>query len=439
MVFYKWLYNKQYCFVVLLLIIQLFIVFLNFHHQKEQSIVSGHYVPYADWIKGTGDRQILTYPMWGYPAIIALLGSTNAVLFVQAFFSVLVLYMAYIRSCSLFPLPSRTFMFLFMFPLPWYFLHAVRWATSPAVLLGTCSLVLLSKNRLVLSIIAGVLMGLSFNFRSDWLGIPLVLSFVSLVHFKSNKLPVNFFQVFVFTALSYLMLIPWLIFSSTVSNYPSLTSSNSGMVAFITLGQLPSNPWGVIHEDSYARVELEKRGYVDVAPYSSEGSRVLGMAWRESIKAHPVAFVKKCVVNFAVLVAGGFYMGELPLNAADMNSVAEARESIRDIIHGRFVDVHAIHSNAAAIGVGYFVLSTIAGVVYIIFTIVGMFTLKSSILSDSWLYISFVVILYIISVSIVLQAQPRHMNPIYVFAIVYAISGFNLFRKCLLFRKYFIR
>ena len=59
-------------------------------------------------------------------------------------------------------------------------------------------------------------------------------------------------DVLIWAALSLLSLTPWALHAHRHTGHAALSSTNSGMVAYITLGQLPDNPWGVQHIDGAA-------------------------------------------------------------------------------------------------------------------------------------------------------------------------------------------
>jgi hypothetical protein len=66
----------------------------------------------------------------------------------------------------------------------------------------------------------------------------------------------------------------------------SASATNSGSVAYISLGQSPLNPWGIAYKDESAYKVTDD-------PVSREGNRALWQAWADSIKAHPFAGVVK--------------------------------------------------------------------------------------------------------------------------------------------------
>ena len=77
-----------------------------------------------------------------------------------------------------------------------------------------------------------------------------------------------------------------------------------GIVAFISLGQLPRNPWGAVYEDEYAYAYLAR-----VAPQLRENShaadRVLIDEFKRRVKAEPIAFAAKMVWNGAISLVSG--------------------------------------------------------------------------------------------------------------------------------------
>ncbi|TFG88072.1 MAG: hypothetical protein E4H17_02955 [Gemmatimonadales bacterium] len=407
-----------------LLVLQLGIVLFNLGHEKEQGILSGQYLPYAAWILGREVRPVLTYPMWGYPALLALFRSPNVVLFLQALAAVPVLWMVMRRACAARPDDAFAIRVLLIGALPWYFLHAVRWASSPAIALGTAGLALLATGGLRHAAFGGLLMGLAGNFRADWSPLPVLLLLLAAVgSLVRPRFPLAPKRAAVFLGAAGLALAPWVLFTGIVAHHPTPVSTNSGMVGVITLGQLPGNPWGARHEDAYARGVLNDRGHPDVDPVSPEGNRILTRIWKERIQEHPDAFVRKCLWNVVVSIAGGFYMGEPPLSAADRVAVRDVRRSIKALIQeGHRVDSSAL-TVPALLATAWFLIATLAGALFMLLTAIGLVRLRGGILTDRWLLLSATMIVFGLALASVLQAQPRHMNSLYVFAVPFAVAG----------------
>jgi hypothetical protein len=408
----------------LLLALQLAIVLFNLGHEKEQGILTGQYLPYAAWMLGKGARHILTYPMWGYPALLALFRSPNAVLVLQAVAAVPVLWLVMRRACAARPDDAFAIRVLLIGALPWYFLHAVRWASSPAIALGTAGLALLATGRLRHAGFGGLLMGLACNFRADWSPLPPLLLLLAVVgSFVRPRFPLAPKHAAVFLGAAGIALAPWILFTGIVAHHATPVTTNSGMVGVITLGQLPGNPWGARHVDAYAGEVLNDSGYSNVDPVSPEGNRVLTRIWKEKIQEHPLAFVRKCLWNAVVSVAGGFYLGEPPLSPADRAAVRDVRQPIKALIQdGSRARVSAL-SVPALLATFWFLIATLAGAVFMLLTIIGLVRLRGAILADRWLLLSATVVVFGLALASVLQAQPRHMNPLYVFAVPFAVAG----------------
>ena len=99
----------------------------------------------------------------------------------------------------------------------------------------------LKSNRLLLSSIA---FGFLHNFRSDYFYLSIVL--VVITFFISKK---KSFKTFLFPLIQYIMLIPWMVFTFHQTGKILPTSSNTGHVFFIGLGQLPNNVWDITPVD----------------------------------------------------------------------------------------------------------------------------------------------------------------------------------------------
>jgi len=101
---------------------------------------------------------------------------------------------------------------------------------------------------------------------------------------------------------------PWVARSVAYDGVVRFGTTNRGGVLYISLGQLPGNPWHIGYSDKYAWAYARKHGVEN--PWSPEGDRILTQAFVEAVEHHPVAYVRKVAWTAFLSVAGGLYTGE---------------------------------------------------------------------------------------------------------------------------------
>ena len=101
---------------------------------------------------------------------------------------------------------------------------------------------------------------------------------------------------------------PWVARSVAYDGIVRFGTTNRGGVLYISLGQLPGNPWHIGYSDKYAFAYARKHGVEN--PWSPEGGRILTQAFVEAVERHPVAYVRKVAWTAFLSVVGGLYTGE---------------------------------------------------------------------------------------------------------------------------------
>lgn len=98
-------------------------------------------------------------------------------------------------------------------------------------------------------------------------------------------------------------LAPWAMNALPIAGRPILTATNGPGVLYMSLGQLPDNPWGREALDREAGDYALSRGVDD--PFSARGAEVMLPAFVDDVLAHPFAFVRKVLHNAGCAVSGG--------------------------------------------------------------------------------------------------------------------------------------
>ncbi len=218
---------------------------------------------------------------------------------------------------------------LLVFAIPWHALAVSLWSPAPAALLVLIALLALGtgweRGSLIRCALAGTLLGMAANFRSETLALVVVLPVAALVA-RVLRLPWGRpLHASLASLCAIAIMLPWAIHMQRVSGQLSFTSTNGGMVALISLGQLPGNPWGIVHHDSFASEWLESRG-LHIDPLSTEGDRLLRDGFYEAIRAHPGAYARKVARNLRNSLIGGLYVGQMEVPDAERVALDRIRE-----------------------------------------------------------------------------------------------------------------
>lgn len=413
------------------------IAWLLIDSQPENGIFLGHYLPMARWLQGEGQRGLLTYPIWGYPAVLTLFSPT-VVIGLQTLLCALTL--AAVWLCLRDVVSDREILRCFvLFAVPWFALCAGLWPMGLAGCLALLALLALQRgidaDRFVFVAVGGALMGLALNFRSEfivwigWLGPLLCATRHPLV-----PRPRRFKYLAGFTAIALLCLLPWALFYRANTGHVSLSSSNGGMVAYLSLGQLPDNPWRIVHDDGFGRTALRARG-VDADPLSDVADREFHRALLEAVKTHPTAFTRKILHNVRNVWLGGFYVGELSTSAADQVALDVWREhlKLRLGLNPNHTEITAYKASGvwdsavlSTRGVGallWQLTGVLFGVGYLALMAIGLVWDRKRWTHEHIALLFFAVIGAQLCLASFLQDQPRHVTILYVVGLPFAVCG----------------
>lgn len=250
----------------------------------------------------------MTYPMWGYSGFLILanlIGSYSNIIILQfiiCYFSILVFY-------KTFTIDYKNYHLLLL--LPYIALCSVKWndaIVGSALIFYIYFLTKSFKQKDIKSnILAGVILGLILNLRSEYLFL-LPLQFITVLSIKSvrNSVKLKFHSVIYLTSI--LTLLPWGIRNYIEFDDFKIGSSNGASVMFISLGQLENNKWNIKPVDNSAFIVAKKHKVKD--PYSIEGEKILREEFISKVKEEPVEYILKCLNNALNFAIGGVYIGE---------------------------------------------------------------------------------------------------------------------------------
>ena len=413
-------------------LVGLLVFFINRDPSTEQGVFLAQHQPYADYITGGGPRDVVSYPIWGYPAVIAFLGDVPRMVlqYVLSLVVILMLIPQFRRSKPI-GLPGASI--IAVASIPWFAIASLNSASAIALPLIWLAILLLLNHLggvpgYKRALLAGVMIGIALNFRSEFLALPLLLSIGILVlpAFRSRSLvPMkrSIWPAIILTVVAWSSLSPWAVFTQVKADELNVTSTNGGAVAYITLGQLPGNPWGIVHEDYQAQRTLSGLGHDDVNPYSPEGNDILMSLFLDSIRAQPGAYARKVVHNTRNALVGGLYFG-------DWDGWIPGTDPVQiDVVKEKFKNRTGINPNPSQIawyresglweeGAGFdeIAVVTVAGVfavgtdLLILMAIItaGITLLRRRLTAGQ--LIALLVFAYVLASVAFLQYQPRHMN-----------------------------
>ena len=300
-------------------VVGLLVAYLNRQHVEQQSNYD-IYVAMANHYRGIAQLELLTYPTWGYPFVLIVIRRYNLVAIPQVLLAAIAMTALFLRLRAELSEHRRAVTMLFVFALPWYLLHSVKWPLSFAASFSVLGVVVLERAMRVESIsigaLAGLLFGVALYFRSEFLYLPIFILLVGLLSRFTARLPRMPIAPLIACALfAWMLLIPWALHYRQQTGHFSLTASQRGIVAFISLGQLPGNPWRAVYADEYAYEYLDR-----VAPQlrvnSDAADRLLVDEFKRRVRAEPLAFAAKMAWNGGISLVSGFYGGEIPLSPA---------------------------------------------------------------------------------------------------------------------------
>ena len=396
------------------------VAILNRHHMEQQTNFYSAYVSMAEYYSGQGQRTILTYPLWGYPFVLMMLPKYSMVVVPQVVLGALAQTFLFFRLKKS-PGMTPAIVIMFIGAGPWYLLHSVKWPQSFAasfLVLGIALLdVACNRRSILIGLVAGASFGTALYFRSEFLLLPLFLAGEFAVinrwkpFLKSDLRPAA-----AGAAMAMLLLVPWTVHYYKATEHVSLTASQKGIVSFISLGQLPNNPWGATYRDE-AAVEFLKRRGIDLPPQSDSADRILYREFRHRVRTHPVAYLEKVTWNGVVTLASGFYSGEPHLSQTDEPQYEMIRHVLKvGVLHGDVGKLSATVGNARlapALAALYWMGAKLAGAVFVTVAMIGILAWVrtgpySSILILLWGYV-----VYQTGLLLALATEPRYLNGLY--------------------------
>jgi len=295
----------------------------NWHAMGMQGIIP-HYVDFKRIIlsgfdPSVGSTGTPTFPMWGYGWLFLITENKFLILIFQNTLAIFAawLFIRYLEQNNILKSKIiRILKLLLVVSLPWYAFNSLMWPYSVATSLFLISFILLidyfsSENQKITKLIlSGALFGVMLNFRSDYYLMPIGLAIIIVLFRRFDFLAIK--NVSVWLLSIYFLLLPWSLYTHRATGHYLLTSTNSGHVFFIGLGNLPGNKWGIEPHDGdplmHSLVDEEfGKGHSSLV-YDSD--QFLKQKFREMVREDPWEYARKIIYSLRNMSSHGAYAGE---------------------------------------------------------------------------------------------------------------------------------
>ena len=472
--------NRKIIFV-LTIFWALFISFLNWNNKLMLNLIP-YYLDFADLFRNNLNFNLAefiqnrpTFPMWGYGFLLNYIDSKFLIVALQlVLFLLIVLFSLSLRIQKVFGI-NKSWIPIILLCIPSFIGIFSTVSSYPiAIFCLTISIILFGvsvdkffannkskesnfvfKRCFVMIILSGLSAGITMNFRSDYTLFFISMPFISsLFYLKWQNFRIqfkkSFFKFLILIIGFYLSLFtlitPWMNYTSANFNKRLLTSSNTGHVFFIGLGQLPNNKWGITTKDAdpVKSEILLKNGIED--SLSIEGDNLLKKEFFKLITQSPVEYFKKISLGIIRVTLGGIYIPEFfEISLCDIKdshnwrissfvdtvSNSKCREIAKSIARGKFQDLFTFNF-AYILRLCLTAISFFSSTLVVLF---GLFLLPKFIYK-AWRMRSFVLIftglaiLYQCLIGIFAFHMPLYMTNVYIFLVI-VISNIisNKFKK----------
>lgn len=298
-----------------------------------QSGVFWSLVDIAAWLRGAAIPAVVTWPAWGYAWVIALVPSIDWVVPLQACLGGLTLVALAVRLRSAMPRQATLIAILCVLAVPW---HDIQVTLYPSALAGSLALLAFlcldkafANNDAKQALLAGALVGLAQNFRTELVLLP---AFVGICTYGLRSTGIvkspSLKPMWVFIGAAFVLQLPWALFYHAHANRYSLTESNLGHVMYVSLGSHPNNPWGIDGNDQAAQQAVRDAGY-SFSSLSEQGNQFLLRLVVEKVKMHPYGVVGRTIQQLRNTLLAPFSWGEPELDKTDALDLDVLRQELK--------------------------------------------------------------------------------------------------------------
>lgn len=379
------------------------------------------------------------FPIWGYGLIHLLFKSKlNILIFQQLlnFFTLVKLDQYLLNRKKKLIIYSRI---LILISLPYCFFHTQMWpksVSSSILILAVLQLFYYLESKKIKNVIfSGLLFGVTCNFRSDYLILSFTLPIFILLWELIERKEINArsFKILIVPISVLILLIPWGMYTFKKTGHYLLTSSNTGHVFFIGLGQLPNNIWKITPRDDDPKMHQTLLDEFETDQVISTGyseNKFLKEEFKKIIILNPIEWLKKCLFAFRLLVLDPFYVGNVgDFQKNGISNIKEIRSLEESIYNFNYKKTYSLildtkweFSIKEILQIMMTILTKIIGFLLFILTFMLFFysliKSKSKIFKDRVLFLCFLIIGYQCAISVFAFHMPVYNTSIYLIYVI---------------------
>lgn len=386
----------------------------------ERVIFTGHHIPMAEWLSGLGPiPPTPAFPSMGYAVFLAALRSPEALLALQVALGVVAwqMWTQFMLTHGIRTQRWLSAIFLLFFFAGIATMTPGALATDILVFIAVWALRGITDISKGYTVFAALGMAVVVHLRFEWFLWPLWFGGLSLMFWgwKAASRSLQLASVFMLSAL--LSWSPWVAFQTQHHREWVLTPTNGGMLNYISLGQLPGNPWGIVPVDQTARektASLSQNTEDKFRALTREGDKLLRAYHRDMIREHPVAFSAKVVWNASTAFSLGYFGGDFVWKQSQGQAIENAKDQIHASIRGDFPEAWDWQGLSRLIwrGIGIPIGALINAA-----ALFQLFRSGSPRRWSPWMLVTFSLWTYQWAICSVLQSQPRHMSLVLLFTL----------------------
>lgn len=329
--------NKILIFLIFLIVSTSF-AYLNRYCSKEGGTFAHYHIDMMNYYKGDKSIEYTLYPVWGYPLVLTLFKNYNNIIYIQALFGGIFLFLLYkIIAKKLMSEKSKIILFLLLITsIPYYAVISTKWPASFQLMFLILSFILLvfsiEQKKYYLSALSGIILGIAANFRSEYVYFSIfflifvfLLKLIKLIHLDIKQIP----YFILFMIFTWIALIPLGLERKNKIGKFNVFAGNSNYVnMFFSIGQLPNNSLGLKFDDNfietYLKKNLRKGSYNDsqILHQQKAANEFCKDKFIECVKNNPFEFSRKLINNAKNILVGGFYVGEIEKGISEDFSVS---------------------------------------------------------------------------------------------------------------------
>lgn len=372
-----------------------------------------------------------TYPLWGYVFLLipdAAIGSYGIIILVlqaiMCYFGIILIY-------RMFSLQFKNFHLFFL--LPFIALMSTRMPDAPVcfllILYAYFSFEYFKSYRIIHLVCSGLALGLISNFRSEYLYLPIFqMLFIFFPIFRKNALKYSIYNISVL-GIMVIMMVPWALRMKSITGKYSITATNGGAVAYLSLGQLPNNSWNITPTDSSAFAYAFSKGNENA--YSYESDKLLKAEFYKLVRSNSDEYAKKCLYNGFRAVTGGVYTGEYANNTIDFDRRYAINSNLTSQ-SGLIEKILAIFKFPIYEMAPLFFEKVLQGFFIPIFFVISLVVISSVFnrkyqQNKIFTALIFILLLYKLITVSALQYEYRHLNSVYILLFGIFLSNIRFF------------